>query len=243
MFHIILVLLVVVGFEGEENALVPAPSITATTEGQVAQAEATFLLGAALSTYVSRKEDGFESFLDFPEYDANHWVSGNLHYRLRPSSFTPVPVVDTLADPFDYNLILSRLTEIDRTAAQAVRASLRAPFHQSCSHAGHTPMPSAHDCGEKTHKSVLCPTLAVVHEAEDVAAAVGIIAAVDTSHRLIKQMPTRRSYRVLATHLAEGAAPANDFFMKEEERALSEASYGSLPELLTPSVTGEPFAG
>ncbi|KAJ7673162.1 hypothetical protein DFH06DRAFT_1123893 [Mycena polygramma] len=155
--------------------------------------QATFFLGAALATFVSHKEDGFDDAqLDFPAYDSARWVSGNIHYRARPSSFHPIPIVDTLADPFDYN----------------------------------------------PHKSVLCPTLPVVHEAEDVADAAEIIAALDASFWVIKKMPTRRSYRVLASHLAEGPLVPDEFFVKEEERALSECSSGSMPSLVTPFITG-----
>ncbi|KAJ7605630.1 hypothetical protein DFH06DRAFT_1487170 [Mycena polygramma] len=235
LFHVILVLLVVVGFEGEEVALVPAPSANVTTEGALAQSQATFFLGAALATFVSHKEDGFDDAqLDFPAYDSARWVSGNIHYRARPSSFHPIPIVDTLADPFDYNLILSRIHEEERRERNRRNAEAR----PACTHAGHTPMDSLHDCTERPHKSILCPTLPVVHEAEDAADAAVISAALNASFRVIKKMPTRRSYRVLASHLAEGPLVPDEFFVKEEERALSECSSGSMPSLVTPSVTG-----
>ncbi|KAJ7675987.1 hypothetical protein DFH06DRAFT_1435715 [Mycena polygramma] len=96
LFHVILVLLVVVGFEGEEAALVPAPSANVSTEGALAQSQATFFLGAALATFVSHKEDGFDDAqLDFPAYDSACWVSGNIHYRARPSYSE-----DNLTSPF-----------------------------------------------------------------------------------------------------------------------------------------------
>ncbi|KAJ6499665.1 hypothetical protein C8R47DRAFT_1211976 [Mycena vitilis] len=235
MFHVILVLLIVVGFEGEELALVPAPSVNVTTEAALAQSQASFFLGAALATFVSNKENGSDDAqLDFPAYDRARWVSGNIHYRARPSSFHPIPIVDTLADPFDYNLILSRIHEEERRERNRRQAEARPP----CTHAGHTPMESSHDCGEKPHEIVSCPVLPTVHEAEDVAAAAGIIAALDTSFRFIKKMPTRRSYRVLASQLSGESLPPDEFFVKEEERALSECSSGSMPSLVTPSVTG-----
>ncbi|KAJ7617549.1 hypothetical protein DFH06DRAFT_1306876 [Mycena polygramma] len=236
LFHVILVLLVVVGFEGEEAALVPAPSANVTTEGALAQSQATFFLGAALATFVSHKEDGFDDAqLDFPAYNSARWVSGNIHYRARPSSFHPIPIVDTLADPFDYNLILSRIHEEERRERNRRNAEAR----PACTHAGHTPMDLSHDCTEKPHKSILCPTLPVVHEAEDVADTAVINAALNASFRFIKKLPTRRSYRVLASHLAEGPLVPDEFFVKEEERALSECSSGSMPSLVTPSVTGD----
>ncbi|KAJ7678308.1 hypothetical protein DFH06DRAFT_1317092 [Mycena polygramma] len=194
-----------------------------------------FQLPQALATFVSHKEDGFDDAqLDFPAYDSARWVSGNIHYRARPSSFHPIPIVDTFADPFDYNLILSRIYEEERRECNRRNAEAR----PACTHAGHTPMDSSHDCTEKPHKSILCPSLPIVHEAEDAADAAVVNAALNASFRVIKKMPTRRSYRVLASHLAEGPLVPDEFFVKEEERALSECSSGSMPSLVTPSVTG-----
>ncbi|KAJ7601658.1 hypothetical protein DFH06DRAFT_1489289 [Mycena polygramma] len=133
---------------------------------------------------------------------------------LRP--FIPFRLSTPLADPFDYNLILSRIHEEERRECNRRNAEARPASAQRHS----------------------VPTLPIVHEAEDVADAAVINAALNASFRFIKKLPTRRSYRVLASHLAEGPLVPDEFFVKEEERALSECSSGSMPSLVTPSVTG-----
>jgi hypothetical protein len=43
---------------------------------------------------------------------------------------------------------------------------------------------------------------------------------------MIKKTATHRSMRVLAVRMGETQGPPDKFFVKEEERVLSEASYG-----------------
>jgi hypothetical protein len=73
MFHIIQVLLVAVGFVGEDKLVVNiGKGLFRTMDSRIAHAQAGFLLGAALSTFLVKKKSGDEAHLDFPEYDANH---------------------------------------------------------------------------------------------------------------------------------------------------------------------------
>jgi hypothetical protein len=132
MFHIIQVLLVVVGFVGEDKPVVNiGEGPEETTDGRVAHAQAGFLLGAALSTFLARKKSGDEAHLDFPEYDANHWISANFAYRGRPTDFRPIATDDSLADTFKYNEIIARWREI------GIGATVR---KHSCGHSAHTPV-------------------------------------------------------------------------------------------------------
>ncbi|KAJ7813656.1 hypothetical protein B0H13DRAFT_1925291 [Mycena leptocephala] len=77
MFHIIQVLLVIVGFVGEDKPVVNiGEGPKETMDGRIAHVQADFLLGAALSTFLAKKS-GDKAHLDFPEYDANHWIFAN----------------------------------------------------------------------------------------------------------------------------------------------------------------------
>ncbi|KAJ7823671.1 hypothetical protein B0H13DRAFT_2375938 [Mycena leptocephala] len=220
MFHIIQVLLVVVGFVGEDKPVVNiGEGPEETTDGRVAHAQAGFLLSAALSTFLARKKSGDEAHLDFPEYDANHWISANFAYRGRPTDFCPIATDDSLADTFKYNEIIARWREI------GIGATAR---KHSCGHAAHTP--------------VLCEVLppGIPSRSSDSLAAgdavrtVRFKATLQAIESMIKKTATRRSMRVLAARMGETQGPVDDFFVKEEERALSEASYGSMPGLVTP---------
>ncbi|KAJ7880886.1 hypothetical protein B0H13DRAFT_1891549 [Mycena leptocephala] len=197
MFHIIQVLLVVVGFVGEDKPVVNiGEGPEETTDGRVAHAQAGFLLGAALSTFLARKKSGDEAHLDFPEYDANHWISANLAYRGRPTDFRPIATDDSLADTFKYNEIIARWREI------GIGATAR-----------------KHLCGHTAHTPVSCkasPPGIPSRSLHSLAAAGDAV------------------MRVLAARMGEAQGPVDDFFVKEEERALSEASYGSMPGLVTP---------
>ncbi|KAJ7933435.1 hypothetical protein B0H13DRAFT_2306841 [Mycena leptocephala] len=213
-------LLVVVGFVGEDKPVVNiGEGPEETTDGRVAHAQAGFLLGAVLSTFLARKKSGDEAHLDFPEYDANHWISANFAYRGRPTDFRPIATDDSLADTFKYNEIIARWREI------GIGATAR---KHSCGHAVHTPVScEASPPGIPSRSS---DSLA----AGDAVRAAGFKATLQAVESVIKKTATRRSMRVLAARMGETQGPVDDFFVKEEERALSEASYGSMPGLVTP---------
>ncbi|KAJ7875235.1 hypothetical protein B0H13DRAFT_2348187 [Mycena leptocephala] len=197
MFHIIQVLLVVVGFIGEDKPVVNiGEGPEETTDGHVAHAQAGFLLGAALSTFLAKKKSGNEAHLDFPDYDANHWISANFAYRGRPTDFRPIATDDSGdgEEPFMWT---------HRALSCLVRGG--APGN----------------------------SIAVIRFpcCWDAVRAAGFKATLQAVESMIKKTATRRSMRVLAARMGEAQGPPDDFFVKEEERALSEVSYGSMPSL------------
>jgi hypothetical protein len=105
MFHVIQVILVVVGFDTEAKSPSKADGSpeTAESEGAAAQSQAVFFLNGALSTFCEKMKAGEAVFLNYPEYDPSHWVSNNFAYRSRPTSFLPIPMDNNLADSFEYN--------------------------------------------------------------------------------------------------------------------------------------------
>ncbi|KAJ7882869.1 hypothetical protein B0H13DRAFT_2344477 [Mycena leptocephala] len=222
MFHIIhvQVLLVVVGFVGEDKPVVNiGEGPEETTDGRIAHAQAGFLLGAALSTFLAKKKSGDEAHLNFPEYDANHWISANFAYWGRLTDFCPIATDDSLADTFKYNEIIARWREI------GIGATARKHL---CRHTAHTPVSC--DTAPPGIPSWSSDSLA----AGDAVWAAGFKAMLQAVENVIKKMATHRSMRVLAARMGETQGPPDEFFVKEEERALSEASYGLMPSLVTP---------
>ncbi|KAJ7822038.1 hypothetical protein B0H13DRAFT_1920386 [Mycena leptocephala] len=182
-----------------------------TTDSRVAHAQAGFLLGAALSTFLVKKKSGDEAHLDFPEYDANHWISANFAYQGRPTDFRTIATDDSLADTFKYNEIIARWREI------GIGATAR---KHSCGHAAHTPV----SC-EASPLGIPSRSLDSL-AAGDAVRAAGFKATLQAVESVIKKTATRRSMRVLAARMGETQGPVDDSFVKEEERALSEASTG-----------------
>ncbi|KAJ7270352.1 hypothetical protein C8J57DRAFT_1227001 [Mycena rebaudengoi] len=82
MFHVILCLLRVIGFEDNTDTSLKTdqPFQTGVTEGQLAEAQAKFLLGTALQTYVDNM------------YDEYGWVNKNFVHCIRPDAFKAMPV-------------------------------------------------------------------------------------------------------------------------------------------------------
>ncbi|KAJ7866287.1 hypothetical protein B0H13DRAFT_2352574 [Mycena leptocephala] len=220
MFHIIQVLLVIVGFVGEDKPVVNiGEGPDETTDGRIVHAQAGFLLGATLSTFLAKKKSGDEAHLNFPEYDANHWISANFAYRGRPTDFRPIATDDSLADTFKYNEIITRWRKI------GIGATAR---KHSCGHTTHTPVScEASPPGIPSRSS---DSLA----AGDAVQAAGFKATLQAVESVIKKTATHHSMRVLAARMGETQGPVDDFFVKEEERALSEVSYRSMPGLVTP---------
>ncbi|KAJ7873983.1 hypothetical protein B0H13DRAFT_1894752 [Mycena leptocephala] len=67
--------------------------------------------------------------------------------------------------------------------------------------------------------------------AGDAVRAVGFKATLQAIESVMKKTATCHSMRVLAARMGETQGPPDKFFVKEEERALSKASYGSMPDL------------
>jgi hypothetical protein len=113
MFHVMQVILVVVGFNTEANCPLKANGspVSVELEGAAAQSQAMFFLNGALSTFCEKMKANEAVFFDYPEYDPSHWVSNNFAYRSHPTSFLPIPVDDSLADLFEYNEAITQWRE------------------------------------------------------------------------------------------------------------------------------------
>ncbi|KAJ7294022.1 hypothetical protein C8J57DRAFT_1211391 [Mycena rebaudengoi] len=94
MFHVILCLLQVIRFKNDMDMSLKTnqPFQTGTTEGQLAEAQAKFLLGMALQTYVDNVCAGAHSPLDYKTYDEYGWVNKNFVHRIRLDVFKAMPV-------------------------------------------------------------------------------------------------------------------------------------------------------
>lgn len=211
MFHVILCLLHVVGFEGDDTVVVTGEGNAegAPTEARVAHAQAGFLLGGALQTFLDSRDSGVAKDLDYHEYDEHRWISKNFAYRSRPTSFAPLVTDDTRADIFQLNPLIADWRE------REARAGLpRAPMS--------SPPGILVKAEEAVRAACLAATLGAVKRAGK------------------KRSPTRRSIRVLAAKMNGGTGSQADdegtqFFMDEEERAMSDASNSSMPPLMSVS--------
>ncbi|KAJ7026599.1 hypothetical protein C8F04DRAFT_1267967 [Mycena alexandri] len=210
MFHIVLVLIRVIGFNGDRDVM-PAMDRRNmdTTEGAVAVAQASFFLGAALTTFLKEKSEGLSPDLDYPQYNIHSRVSNNFVVRTTVEGHNPIVQDDTIGDAARINRILSGWRE------------------------------HSVGCGFKEdHECKPFPMTAQPEEYELAARACGIVAAVDSVHCIVlKKGPTRQSLRTLANRLDNVLAPLErtNFFVKQEEEVLSEASHGSMPSLISMS--------
>ncbi|KAJ7028588.1 hypothetical protein C8F04DRAFT_1188570 [Mycena alexandri] len=199
MFHIVLVLIRVIVFDGDRD-VVPAMDRRNmdTTEGAVAVAQASFSLVPALTTFLKEKSEGLSPDLDYPQYDIHSRVSNNFVVRTTVEGHNPIVQDDTIGDTARINRILSGWRE------------------------------HSVGCGFKEdHECKPFPMTAQPEEYELAARACGIVAAVDSVHRIVlKKGPTRQSLRTLANRLDNVSAPLErtNFFVKQEEEVLSEAS-------------------
>jgi hypothetical protein len=223
MFHVMQVIFVVVGFDTEVNCPSKADGspVSAESEGTAAQSQAMFFLNGALSMFCERMKAGEAVFLDYPVYDPSHWVSNNFAYRSRPTSFLPIPVDDSLVDSFEYNEAIAQWRERGMEVP-ATRVCVFCDNHST----------AAHPC----KKALKLMVRNLLDEADAAAKAAGLAATVNIVYRLLKRGPTCCSVRVLASQISGEGMPGAidvDFFVKEEERARSELSHSSLPELVT----------
>ncbi|KAJ7319143.1 hypothetical protein DFH08DRAFT_819563 [Mycena albidolilacea] len=213
MFHVMQVILVVIGFDTETNCPLKADGspVSAESEGAAVQLQAMFFLNGALSTFCEKMKAGEAVFLDYPEYDPSHWVSNYFAYRSHPTSFLPIPVDDSLADSFEYN----------EAFVQWHECGMEVTVPGVCVF--------CNDHGTAAHPCEKAPRLTVrnlLDEADAAAKAAGLGPRV----------------RVLASQISGEGMPGAiniNFFIKEEERARGESSHSSLPELVTPPPSSE----
>jgi hypothetical protein len=222
MFHVMQVILVVIGFDTEMNCPSKADGspVSAELEGAATQLQAKFFLNGVLSTFCEKMKAGEAVFLNYLEYAPSHWVSNNFAYCSCPTSFLPIPVDNSLADSFECNEAIAQWRE----------------------HGMEATVPGVYvfcdDHGAATHLCEKVPRLTVrnlLDEADVAAKAAGLAAIVNVVHRLLKRGHTRCSVRVLASQISREGMPSAidlDLFVKEEERARSESSHSSLPEQL-----------
>ncbi|KAJ7236991.1 hypothetical protein C8J57DRAFT_1247490 [Mycena rebaudengoi] len=109
MFHVILCLLQVIGFEDDTDMSLKTNQLSQTgvMEGQLAEAQAKFLLGAALQTYVDNVRAGAHSPLDYKTDDEYGWVNKNFVHRIRPDAFKAMPVGILFQESLEIEDILS----------------------------------------------------------------------------------------------------------------------------------------
>jgi hypothetical protein len=173
MFHVLQVILVVVGFDTKANCPSKADGspVSAELEGAAVQSQVTFFLNGVLSTFCEKMKAGEAVFLDYPEYDPSHWVSNNFAYHSRPMSFLPIPVDDSLADSFKYNEAIAQWRE----------RGMEATVPGVCVFCD--------DHGTVAHSCEKAPRLTVrnlLDEADAAAKAAGLAATVNVVHRLLK---------------------------------------------------------
>ncbi|KAJ7020701.1 hypothetical protein C8F04DRAFT_1274617 [Mycena alexandri] len=157
MFHIVLVLIRVIGFDGNRD-VVPAMDRRNmdTTEAAVAVAQASFFLCAALTTFLKEKSEGLSPDLDYAQYDIHSWVSNNFVVRTTVEGHNPIIQDDTIGDAAQINYILSGWRE------------------------------HSVGCGFKEdHECKPFPMTAQLEEYKLAARACGIVAAVDSVHRIV----------------------------------------------------------
>ncbi|KAJ7127214.1 hypothetical protein C8R44DRAFT_733840 [Mycena epipterygia] len=214
MFHVLLVLLHAIGFEGN-SVMVAVGDLSvnkAPLEGRMTHTQVLFFLGGALQTYFDRVKEGKAVMLDYPEYDKNGWVSKNFAYRSCPSDFLCITVDDSTANVFQLNSVIADWRQRGASANNGHAADIVAD-NAAAQGVGNEGM-----------------------DVMDMATGVGIASAVKSVHRVLsKRSLTHCSLRILATKIEEDASKdavaAARFFINEEERARSEVLYGSLPEL------------
>ncbi|KAJ7123503.1 hypothetical protein C8R44DRAFT_735152 [Mycena epipterygia] len=117
MFHVILTLLTVVGFDGDDKPSTgqETPACGDPTEGHVAHAQAAFFLGGALQMFINDVGRGATAYLDYHEYNEHRWVSKNFVYQSRPTDFILVEVDDSAGDIFELNRIIADWHEKEGT--------------------------------------------------------------------------------------------------------------------------------
>ncbi|KAJ7094832.1 hypothetical protein C8R44DRAFT_890262 [Mycena epipterygia] len=102
MFHVILTLLTVVGFDGDDKPKKPLHA-------------AAFFLGGALQTFIDNVGWGATAYLDYHEYDEHRWVSKNFAYRSWTTDFIPLEVDDSTGNVFELNRVIANWREKEGT--------------------------------------------------------------------------------------------------------------------------------
>ncbi|KAJ6552547.1 hypothetical protein B0H10DRAFT_1968369 [Mycena sp. CBHHK59/15] len=115
MFHILLVLLKVVGFDGDNG-----PPERRCTPIQVAAAEIEFLLQQCVDTFMMHRSTNRTTFLDYEEYDPHCTVEGYFSGRRLPEEYTRIKIGSPSVPEFDP----ARRSEYWLEAERVVEATL-----------------------------------------------------------------------------------------------------------------------
>lgn len=106
MFHIILTLLDVIGFEGEDIVVAAEYGVGSQTEARVARTQASYFLGAALATYVKEMKLGIPALLEYADYDPAEHINNHFARHCRPLDLPRVPVLEHAEDAYELSQIL-----------------------------------------------------------------------------------------------------------------------------------------
>lgn len=219
MFHLILAFLQLVGFAGDNDPVPPfVLGEAVSTEGELARSQATFFLSASITSYIEMRARGEPATLDFPPFDVRGRIHRYFAGRILPEDLSPIVVDDRAGDVRELNKIVTT----------------RRVHSKACEYDGE-------------HGGVPCESLVVPMDDADLAAkTAGLIAAVNTVHRVVLQTgATNRSIRVLAhridSDLATLSGLGRDGFLAEpgEDDGLSDSSHSSMPSLLPMSDSGD----
>lgn len=107
MFHIILTLLDVVGFEGDDVVVLTGDGPTSPKEGLVARTQTAFFLGAALSTYVKEMKAGIPSILDYQDYDPSEYITQHFAQHCKPIDLPRLAVLEHPEDAYELSEMLN----------------------------------------------------------------------------------------------------------------------------------------
>lgn len=107
MFHIILTLLDVVGFEGDDVVVLTGDGPTSPKEGRVARTQTAFFLGAALSTYVKETRMGIPAILDYQDYDPSEYITRHFARHCQPIDLPRLTVLEHPEDAYELSEMLN----------------------------------------------------------------------------------------------------------------------------------------
>ncbi|KAJ7157410.1 hypothetical protein C8R46DRAFT_1040416 [Mycena filopes] len=213
MFHLIQALLHVVGFKGDDELTPPfVLGDEALPEGELARSQASFLLAGAIHSYVEECAAGGSPLLDYTTFDPSGRVSRCFGGRIAPEDLVPLVADDGMGDGEEPSME-PRTRSVSRVSERPRQSELSSRLSS----------PEGFD------------------EAEFVADAAGLIAAVDAVHQVaLQQAPTRCSVREVAHHIDSKLAtlsglPPREFLVFRGDGGLSDSSYDSLPSLRTMS--------
>ncbi|KAJ6619577.1 hypothetical protein B0H10DRAFT_1946631 [Mycena sp. CBHHK59/15] len=126
MFHVLLVLIKVVGFDGDNG-----PPERGCTLIQVAAAEIEFLLQQCVDTFMMHRSTDRTTFLDYEEYDPHRTVEGYFSGRRLPEEYTRIKIGSPSVPEFDparrneYWLEAERVVEATLISLSRIKGSVR----------------------------------------------------------------------------------------------------------------------